>query len=222
MKAIPFLVLVFWISSWFSLPPQDWAIYCVAICIFGLLAVAVFRDALAARRWPSKILIALAIVVLVFGSVVALALWSVGTAAEAAILIYFVAGFAAYLLMLSKVIGPGIATIGLPALALLACWSWGSAIAMYIHLGAPSESGTFCILAPTPSGYAFELNSIWDMRLPQVVSSRTGPTGTVILDYHAILVAPNSSPEVYNWSKKRMRFQKLDLARNPYLPTVCP
>ena len=112
---------------------------------------------------------------------------------------------------------PSNAAVGLPA-----CWFRGSALAMYVNLGVSNEYDKSCILAITPNGYDSELNSIWEMRLPQVMSRRTGPTGTVILDYHAILVAQNSIPEVNNWLKKRLRFEKLDLTRNPYLPTVCP
>ena len=94
---------------------------------------------------------------------------------------------------------------------------------MYVHRGVPDDTVKSCILVPGPGNHDTELTSIWDMRLPYVVESRTGPTGSVILNYHAILVAQtNAGPEVYNWSKRRLRFEVLDTKRNPYLPTVCP
>lgn len=113
--------------------------------------------------------------------------------------------------------------IGFWVLFLLASWSWVSAISMYVHHGVSHDTDVACILVPKSVRYDTELNSIWKMRLPEVATNGTGPTGTVILDYHAILVTPeNEQIEVYNWSKKRMRFEALDTKRNPYLPTVCP
>lgn len=154
--------------------------------------------------------------------------WSVGTSAVGAILLFHAMGIAAYLQVLSEVLGPGptagsFAGNGLLVLVVLAVWSWGSALAMSLHRGGSKKGGESCILAPSSTGYDAELGSVWEMRLPHVVSSSTGPTGTAVLDYHAILVSPNSEGDVvYNWSKTRMRFEALDAARNPYLPTVCP
>lgn len=94
---------------------------------------------------------------------------------------------------------------------------------MYFHIGAANDTGTSCILVPKALRYDNELSSVWDMRLTDVASNSTGPTGTVILDYHAILVVPSDGQaEIYNWSKKWMRFQRLEIKRNPYLPTDCP
>ena len=94
---------------------------------------------------------------------------------------------------------------------------------MYFHYGAASDTATAFILVPNPIRYDTKLSSIWEMRLPEIATSRTGPTGTLILDYHAILVMSSSGrTELYNWSKKRMRFEILDTERNPYLPTECP
>lgn len=94
---------------------------------------------------------------------------------------------------------------------------------MYFHRGALGETSEACILVPKPVRYDTELTSIWKMRLPEVATSRTGPTGTTILDYHAILVEPSDDEtRIYNWSKRWMRFDVLDKKRNRYLPTKCP
>ena len=147
---------------------------------------------------------------------------------DGAITLFFVIGFVGYLLMISTILAPSQTLsenlgTGLVVLFLMATWSWGSAIGMYNHRGAHADTNEACILVPKLSRYDTKLSYIWEMRLPEIATSRTGPTGTVILDYHAILVAPTDGRTVlYNWSKKWMRFEILDAERNPYLPTTCP
>ncbi len=149
-----------------------------------------------------------------------------GTSANGAIFLFYVIGFVGYLLMLSTVLSPERLRRGYRGaalLVLLASWSWASAIAMYVHRGAEQQAKDACILVPDPSDYTLKLDSIWEMRLPEIRSRRTSPSGSYIWEYHAILVVPKDGrPEHYNWSKKWMRFERLDPVRNPYLPKTCP
>lgn len=180
------------------------------------------------HSWPAKALSVLAVVVLIGGALLAFATSAIGTPVDTAITLFFVVGLAGYLHMVANILAPRQTSewflgIGFWVLFLLASWSWISASGMYIHRGAPGNTDGACILVPKPVRYDTELSSIWAMRLPEVAASRTGPTGTLILDYHAILVAPTDElTKVYNWSKKRMRFEVLDTKLNPNLPTVCP
>ncbi|MEP4039081.1 hypothetical protein [Pseudophaeobacter sp.] len=223
-----FLVLVFWISSWLPTSLDKWALFSSFICILGLFAALFAQNQIKDRRWPAKTLLALAVLVLIGGAFLAIVAWGLGTSVDGAITLFFVVGFSSYLHMIARIITPGQVSnfhfgAGFLVLFLLASWSWVSAVGMAVHRGASGNTDEACILVPKPIRYDTELSSIWEMRLPQVATSRTGPTGTVVLDYHAILVAPgNERTEVYNWSKRQMRFEVLDTKRNPYLPTVCP
>lgn len=139
-------------------------------------------------------------------------------------MLFYVLGGVGYLLMIRAVLSPNqTKRAGALVLCLMASWSWASAISMYVHRGAETRVGDACILVPNPSEYDIELTSIWEMRLPQVKSRRTSPSGSYIWEYHAILVAQiDGLVEHYNWSKKWMRFERLDPMRNPYLPKTCP
>ena len=143
-------------------------------------------------------------------------------------MLFYVLGFVGYLLLVSAILSPKQTTRSYPraggaVLCLLAVWSWASAIGMYSQRGVEKRASHTCILIPTPSEYDTELSSIWEMRLPQIGSQRTSPSGSYIWEYHAILVAQvDGQAELFNWSKKWMRFERLDPARNPYLPTRCP
>ena len=223
-----FLVLIFWISSWFPISADRWAMFVVTGCILGLVAALLAQKPIGELVWPAKATSGLALVLLIGGSLFAFMAWAVGTPVDGAITLFLVIGFVGYLLMISAILAPRQILseyhgTGFVVLFLVATWSWVSAIGMYSHHGTDTDTGDACILVPKPIRYDTKLNSIWEMRLPEVATSRTGPTGTVILDYHAILVAPiDGRTELYNWSKKWMRFEILDAERNPYLPTRCP
>ncbi|OUD08493.1 hypothetical protein BVC71_13415 [Marivivens niveibacter] len=207
---------------------MKWAILIATGCVIGLGLAILVREKTKWRRWPAKLFRVLAIAFLILGLVTVLVAGIFGTAAEAAIVLFFVLGFAGYLSMLSEILMENtnakfFAGKGLLLVFVLGSWSWASALAMRAHLGMSEEATSPCILVPTSKGYDTELDSVWQMRLPQIVASRTGPTGTVLLDYHAILVAQTAeTSEIYNWSKTRLRFDILDQKRNPSLPKVCP
>ena len=227
MKVIPsLLVLLFWISSWFPTVPERGAIFAAVACILGLIAAHLAPKSLSERIWPSKAPAALALTLLILGAALALMTWAEGTSANEAIFLFYVVGFVGYLLMVSGVLSPervrrGYWGAGL--LGLLAIWSWASAIGMYVHRGAKQYADDACILVPDPSDYTTKLESLWEMRLPEIRSRRTSPSGSYIWEYHAILVAQTDGRvEHYNWSKKWMRFERLDPVRNPYLPKTCP
>ncbi len=229
MKALSsLLVLAFWISSWFPTSADTWAIITAVVCILGLLAALLERKPLKDHRWPAEALPVLATLLFLGGAFLAFAASAVGTPVDGVIVLFFVLGFVGYFLMISSIFAPRQTSreflgTGVVIFCLLATWSWASALAMYFHRGAADGTSVACILVPKPYRYETELSSVWEMRLPEVATSRTGPTGTVILDYHAILVAPsNGRTELYNWSKKRMRFRVSDAKLNRYLPTECP
>lgn len=229
MKVLPtFLVLLFWISSWLPTSPERSAIFVAVCCILGLIIAHLTAKPQSKRARPSKATAVLATVLFTLGALLALMTWVEGTSADGAIMLFYVFGFLGYLLLLRAVLSSkqnmrGYGCAGALVLCLMAGWSWASAISMYAHRGAAKHADTACILVPNPSEYDTELNSIWEMRLPQVRSRRTSPSGSYIWEYHAILVAQTDGQvEHYNWSKKWMRFDRLDPVRNPYLPKTCP
>jgi len=194
----------------------------------GLLLALLSHKPPKEHGWPAKALSVLAILLLIGGAFLTFLTSAVGTTVDGAITLFFVLGFLGYLLMIRSILTPtlsprGYLGAGFVLLFLLATWSWASALGMYFHRGAIDDTTAACILVSKPIRYETELNSIWEMRLPEVSTNGTGPRGTYIWDYHAILVAPSSGPiELYNWSKRRMRFESLDAERNPYLPIECP
>lgn len=221
-------MLFYWFSSWLPISLDRWALWVIAICTLGLLAAFLVQKPLKEHRLPDRVLSVLTLLVLVGGALLAFVALALGTPVDGAITLFYVVGFAGYLQLLADIVTPRQTSRMFPPrgsiiLFLFATWSWVSAIGMYVHRGAVGDTNETCILVPKPTRYDTELISIWEMRLPEVATSRTGPTGTVILDYHAILVAPSDErTEVYNWSKKRMRFEILDTKLNRYLPTLCP
>jgi hypothetical protein len=229
LKAVAlFLVLAIWISSWFPTSPDIWSISTAAGFILGLIAALRVQRLLGDRSWPARIVSVLAYLALIGGALSALLVWAIGTPVDGAIWLFSSLGFVGYLLMISDVLSPvqgskGHFGTGTVVLVLISAWSWASASSMYFHRGVPNDTVAACILVPKSLHYDTALNSIWEMRLPEVATNRTGPTGTVILNYHAILVVPyNRQTRIYNWSKKWMRFEILDPERNPYLPRECP
>lgn len=226
--AVSLIVLAFWISSWLPTSADRWAVYTSAGLTLGLIAALLAQRVLGDRRWPAKAASALAYIALIGGALLAFLVRAVGTPVDGAITIFFALGVVGYFFMIRDILSPGQTSRGplgrgSEILILIGAWSWASALSMYFHIGAANDTGAACILVPKYLRYDTELSSVWDMRLAEVATSSTGPTGTVILDYHAILVVPsNGQAEIYNWSKKWMRFQRLDIKRNPYLPTDCP
>ncbi len=122
-------------------------------------------------------------------------------------------------LKLSNRNSPKVFWIGVLCLALLAGWSWLSAASMKLHAGVRHETTQVCILATTASHDYVPVTSIWEMRIPSIMS--TWQVRSYIMSYHALLVVHDNPVKVYNWSKKWMRFEPLDLKRNPYVPTSC-
>ena len=223
-----FLVLMFWISSWFPTSPDKWAICIVAGCILGLIAAHLAQKRVGELSWLAKATSALAFVVLIGGVFFVLMRWAERTSVDGGITFFFVLGFVGYLFLIRTILDPsqtsnGYPGTGLVVLSLLAIWSWASAVGMYSHRGAKGYTNDACILTPKPNPYDTELTSIWEMRLPQVASTRVRPWGSYIWEYHAILVAQiDGRTEQYNWSKKWIRFEILDPVRSPYLPEKCP
>ncbi|MEP0963660.1 MAG: hypothetical protein ABJQ70_11390 [Roseobacter sp.] len=180
------------------------------------------------HRRLTKALSVLSVLVLIGGVFCAILTGAIGTPVDGMNTLFFAVGFAGHLHMIAsdftyhKPSKPFFG-IGMLVLYFLAGWSWVSALGMYVHNGATGYTDEACILASKSGRYDTELNSIWEMRLPEVATSRTGPTGTTILDYHAILIEQSDvETKIYNWSKRRIRFEVLDKKRNPYLPTTCP
>jgi hypothetical protein len=218
-------ILALWTSGWLPMRPEAWA-WALGVAIAGAtIAAALRRGAPAGRRGARRLLFGLALLFLAGGLCLAFFARALGTPAEGAIMLFHTAGVVACALLLSAIGAPKrarLAGASGAALLLLAAWSWGSALAMFMQRGGPTQAAPACILAPTRLSYDQPLRSVWDMRLPGVLSTATGPTGTTILSYHAVLIVPGPVPAQYNWSKLRLRFEPLDRARNPYLPADCP
>jgi len=203
------------------------AILAAAVCLLGLFSTLLGATRLVKPIWFARVVSALSVLVVIVGALLTFAASALGTPVDGVITFFFVLGLAGYLSTIASILSPYPASNRLrdigPLVLLLASWSWISALGMHHHRGALGDTSEACILVPKPARYNTELTSIWEMRFPEVATSRTGPTGTTILDYHAILVAPSDQEtRVYNWSKRWMRFDVLDKKRNPYLPMACP
>lgn len=222
-------ILALWLSSWIPVPLDSQAVATIALCL-GLLTLAFGLGNRPARdaRDPSDLLASLALMVASFGALFAVLVGAIGTSGEMAVLLFKVCGWVGFLLLLSSALGPAergpaMPRIGETLLLALALLSWGSAFSMHSHRGATVAAGKACILIPSGMArYGTELTSLWSMRFPDVLSHATGPTGTVILNYHAILLIEGAPQLLYNWSKKAMRFVPLEQAKNPWLPQTCP
>ena len=196
-----------------------------ASVVLLLVAVLSVQPDAAGRTRAFKPLVFAGVGVVIAGVVAAVFVSGTGTRAEAAITLFVVAGLAAFVRMCANVVGRrtdflgGTGKAGL-VLDLLAAWSWTHAFAMYAHRGVSVDQDTACIIAPVGTDYTKQVTRLVDMRLPFVVS--TVRTKSHTWAYHAILVVPENEPSHYNWSKLKMRFEPLDLQRNPYLPKECP
>jgi hypothetical protein len=219
---------MFWISSWFPTTPHKWAIFAVVICAIGVSAAFILRQLQSGCHWPAMVFSTLSVIALIGGAVVAFMTMVKGTSTDGAIVLFFALGLAGYLHMISRMLSPKHAShwvlgAGWLALLFLASWSWLSAVGMYVHRGAPTDTGDACILVSKPDEYDTELSSIWKMRLPDIASHKSSRSGSYIFEYHAILVLPDeNTSKVYNWSKVRLRFEVIDRKRSPYLPSICP
>ena len=226
--AVSFIVLALWISSWLPTSADRWVIYTVAGLCLGLVAALLVQRILGDHHWPAKAVSGLGYIALIGGALLTFLAGALGTPAEGAITLFFALGLAGYVFLIRDILSRRQTSkshlgTGSVMLVLLAAWSWASALSMYFHIGSTNDTDASCILVPKSLRYNTELSSVWEMRLAEVVESNTGPTGTVILDYHAILVVPSDGQaEIYNWSKRWMRFERLDIKRNPYLPRDCP
>ncbi|AML51072.1 hypothetical protein RC74_07110 [Falsihalocynthiibacter arcticus] len=217
---------MFWVSSWFPTSPDKWAVFVVAGCILGLIAAHLAQKSLGERGWPAKATSALAFAVLIGGLLLILIRVTERSTVDAGITFFFVLGGMGYLFLVRTILDPRQTPkryrgTGLVVLSLLAIWSWASAIGMYSLRGADRYTNKMCILVPNPIEYDTELTSIWEMRLPQVASTRLRPWDSYIWEFHAILVVDGRTDQ-YNWSKMWIRFEPIDPVRSPYLPKNCP
>lgn len=221
----PTAITAFWISSWFSIVSNSWATGLAVVVVLSLLAALVFHHLEAGKTRAFKQLCLVAFGVLIGGAVVAVLVLGAGTRAEAAIVLFVAGGLAAFVRMCANVVAHrseffgGTGKAGL-VLVFLAAWSWAHAFAMYAHRGVAVNREAACIIAPIGTDYTKLLTRLADMRLPFVVSTAKSRSHTWA--YHAILVTTDIVPLHYIWSKLKMRFEPLDLQRNPYLPKECP
>ncbi len=221
----PTAITAFWISSWFSIGSSTLVTGLAVVVVLSLLAALILQPHAAGKTWAFKLFCLAAFGVLIGGTVVAALVWSVGTGAEAAIVLFIATGLAAFVRMCANVVARRTEFLGVTGkaglvLVLLAAWFWAHAFAMYAHRGVAVDREAACIIAPVGTDYTKQVTRLVDMRLPFVVS--TARIKSHIWAYHAILVAPENVPSHYNWSKLKMRFEPLDLKRNPYLPKECP
>ena len=221
----PTAITVFWVSSWFSTASGIWVTGLASSVVLLLVAVLIVRPDAAGKTRVFKLLVFAAFGVLIAGVVAWVFVSGTGTRAEAAITLFVAAGLAAFVRMCANVVARrtdllgGTGKAGL-VLVLLAAWSWTHALAMYVHRGVSVDQEAACIIAPVGADYTKLVTRLVDMRLPLVVS--TARTKSHTWAYHAVLVVPENEPSHYNWSKLTLRFEPLDLQRNPYLQKECP
>ncbi len=224
-----FFVVAFWLSSWIPVP-LDMNTLVVLIGFVATIFVAAFatatRPALCHRMGRAFAWIAL--VFFVLGAVLATLVGALGTSAAWALAMIVVVGIAGFVGLISTVLRHSDTAklrlgVGGTTLLALAVWSWASAFSMYSYRGIATATSNACILVPTKLfDYDTELSSVWQMRLTDFASDSTGPTGSTILNYHAILVSPDTTPNLYNWSKVWLRFEPLNSEKNAILPDKCP
>ena len=226
--ALPLLVTIVWISGWFPSDFKWWHALIAAVAVLlQALALWLSRSERGGRLLMRRACLALAVLALISGLCFAFAARAVGTPVDGGLALFHTIGWSAYFYWIASLSRPSKSAIesigrGGGVLLALAAWSWMSALSMHSHRGAVGNTGNACILVSVSPIDERPLSSFWRMRLPEVASSVTGPTGSTILYYHAVLVVPDGTPSLYNWSKKRMRFEPLDRTRNPYLPEECP
>lgn len=222
-------VVLFWLSSWVPVPPDTIGtmatLGCVATYFIAVYAAAT-RPSLCQR--PGRVGHWVAVTGLVVGAVAALLAGGIGTSGDVALTLFFAAGGAAFVALMSTVLrhaGSATWRLGWGGMLLvgLAAWSWVSAFSMDSQRGVEAVSPAACILLPSGHlTYDTQITSVWQMRLADFASTATGPTGTTILNYHAILVSPGNNPDLYNWSKLWLRFEPLSRVLNQPFPQTCP
>ena len=211
-------LLLVWISAWLPRAPD------LKTLVFAALALTLPWLALrgAPRRKTARFLSILALLPLLACALFAAAAFLFGPTPHGTLILFTIANLSAYTLLLARLLTAN-KNLTLPTALLLAltAWSWGAALAMAAHRGAPPTDNRTCIVAPTspsPDSYTRTLTSLWDMRLP-AFHAETGRK--LQFTYHALLIVEGPTPTVYNWSKLKLRFDPLDLTINPYQPTAC-
>ena len=212
-------LLLAWISAWLPSAPD--------LTPLALAALALILPWLAWRAAPrpktARFLNILALLPLLACALFAAAAFLSGPTPYGTLILFTGANLSAYALFLARLLTPTPRlTTPITLLLALTAWSWGSALAMATHRGAEPTDAPTCILAattPSPDSYTRALTSLWDMRLPafHATSGRK-----LQFTYHALLIVEGPTPTVYYWSKLKLRFDPLDLTRNPYQPTTCP
>lgn len=223
------LVTAFWLSAWMPLPPDPAfvvaAFFALAAIIFTLRAISEHSTSRKVLAWVFATLGAFA---LLFGLPYALLAAAAGTYADGYLAAYQAIGWTALAIPLAGRFGfarlnsKRLILTGSLTMIALATLSWGSAARMKLHAGAVGDTSSACILMPISMDVYAPVTALRDMRLPAFASTWTGPTGTVTLSYHALLLVPGPGAPAYNWSKTAMRFEVLDRKRNPYIPDGCP
>lgn len=212
-------LLLAWISAWLPRTPD--------LTSLALAALALTLPWLAWRGAPrsktARLLGILALLPLLACALFAAAAFLFGPTPHGTLILFTCANLSAYTLLLARLLTAN-KNLTLPITLLLAltAWSWGSALAMATHRGALQTDAPTCILtatSPSPDSYTRALTSLWDMRLP---AFHAEPGRKLQFTYHALLIFEGPTPSVYNWSKLKLRFEPLDLTRNPYQPTTCP
>lgn len=220
---------LFWLSAWFPFTSTSWVLtfFCLAVVATSVAIVRGGDRNGRGNAFLRQLLIVIACAILVTGTAVTLLVFALGPSAGGYIVLYFVLGWAGLAFVYSGSLCRSLAAsrrlrVGVVAVLFLSTWSWVSAIRMHRLAGLSDTPEQACILVSGSLSEYSPPSSFTEMRLPLVYSDRTGPTGTVVFDYHALAVVPDESPRVYNWSKRLMRFELLDLKRNRYLPKECP
>ncbi|MDV4166599.1 hypothetical protein [Rhodovulum sp. FJ3] len=212
-------LLLAWISAWLPRTPD--------LTTFALAVLSLTLPSLAWRGAPrpktARFLSILALLPLLACALFAAAAFLFGPTPHGTLVLFTIANLSAYAFFLARLLSPTPRlTTPITLLLALTVWSWGSALAMATHRGAAPTDAPTCILtatSPSTDSYTRALTSLWDMRLP-AFHAETG--GKLQFTYHALLIVEGPTPTVYNWSKLKLRFDPLDLTRNPYQPTTCP
>lgn len=240
-NAILLLSLLFLASATLPLPENcGQAGLLIACFILLTLLYGILQRRQTASYWVARLLALAANFTVFAGGLLAVLAAGISTTAAAVVGAFQVLALAATLATLSAHLdlpslgyrnaasrgGWGRRRIALITILLLGSWSWGSALRMALQVGAVQAGAEYsqtqsCILIAKNSSEYQEVDNIWDMRLPRFYADWTGPTGTTLLAYHAILVRPEDPVSLYTWSKTRMRFEPRDRTRNPYLPRQC-
>jgi len=112
------------------------------------------------------------------------------------------------------------------AIAVLTAWSWATPAIMLFQAKVLRDAERTCILRPvgraTLEGYA-EVASLFDLRGSELGAVFTGPTGSVVLSFHALMIdTADEDHPVWNWSLWQMRFVPLTTFRQYHIEPTCP